>query len=123
MRFRRLVGRIGFYGLMALIVFYAVFPFYWAVISSLKSGSAIFLVELIPSTASLENYRALFVEQSFARNILNSLIVASVATVVSLALAVVAAYAIGRMKFRGRSAVLFAILSISMFPQIAVLSG
>jgi trehalose/maltose transport system permease protein len=72
MRVRRLAGRIGFYGLMALIIFYAVFPFYWAIISSLKSGSAIFLVELIPSNVSLENYRALFIEQPFARNILNS---------------------------------------------------
>ncbi|WP_119273437.1 carbohydrate ABC transporter permease [Taklimakanibacter deserti] len=123
MKLRRLAGTIGFYGLMALIVFYAVFPFYWAIVSSLKSGSAIFRVELIPSTASLENYRALFVEQPFARNILNSLIVASVATLVSLTLASLAAYALGRMKFRGRSSVLFAVLSISMFPQIAVLSG
>jgi trehalose/maltose transport system permease protein len=123
MSMRRLAGRIGFYGLMALIIFYAVFPFYWAVVSSLKSGSAIFRVELLPSTASLENYRALFVEQSFARNILNSLLVATVATILSLALAALAAYALGRIKFRGRSGVLFAILSISMFPQIAVLSG
>jgi trehalose/maltose transport system permease protein len=123
MKFRQLAGRIGFYGLVALILFYAVFPFYCAVISSLKSGSAIFHVELIPSAASLENYRALFIEQPFARNILNSLIVASAATLVSLALAVLSAYALGRMRFRGRSAVLFAILSISMFPQIAVLSG
>ena len=123
MKLRQLVGRIGFYGLLALIVFYAVFPFYWAVVSSLKSGSAIFLVELIPSKVSLDNYRALFVEQSFARNILNSLIVASIATLVSLVLALLAAYALGRMRFRGRSSVLFAILSISMFPQIAVLSG
>ncbi len=123
MRFRKLAGRIGFYGLVALILFYAAFPFYWAVVSSLKSGSAIFTVEFIPSMPSLQNYRALFVEQPFARNILNSLIVASAATLVSLALAVLSAYALGRMKFRGRSAVLFAILSISMFPQIAVLSG
>jgi trehalose/maltose transport system permease protein len=120
---RKLLGRIGFYGLVALIVFYAVFPFYWAVISSLKSGSAIFRVELIPSAASLENYRALFIEQPFARNILNSLLVSAAATILSLALAALAAYPLARMKFRGRSGVLFAILGISMFPQIAVLSG
>jgi trehalose/maltose transport system permease protein len=123
MKLRYLPGRIGFYGLLALIIFYTVFPFYWAVVSSLKSGSAIFQVELVPSTASLENYRALFVEQPFARNILNSLIVATVATVLSLALAALAGYALGRIRFRGRSTVLFAILGISMFPQIAVLSG
>src|SRR5262245_22340985 len=123
MKFRQIVAVIGFYGLVTLILSYTVFPFYWAVISSLKSGSAIFRVELIPSTASFENYRALFVEQPFARNILNSLIVASAATLISLALAALSAYALGRLKFHGRSAVLFAILSISMFPQIAVLSG
>ncbi|MGE0008977.1 MAG: carbohydrate ABC transporter permease [Parvibaculaceae bacterium] len=122
-RWRHLAGRIAFYALLALILFYAIFPFYWAVISSLKTGSALFLVELVPSTVSLENYRALFAEQPFARNILNSLVVASVATLISLALASLAAYALGRMKFHGRSTVLFAILSISMFPQIAVLSG
>lgn len=118
-----LLRRIGFYGLVAVIIFYTVFPFYWAVVSSLKSGSAIFRVEFLPAAPTFENYRALFVEQSFARNIANSLIVASVATAISLALAVTAAYALGRIKFRGRGAILFAILSISMFPQIAVLSG
>src|SRR5262245_41702199 len=123
MKLCHLAGRIGFYALLGLILFYAVFPFYWAVVSSLKTGSAIFLVELVPSRMSLENYRALFIEQPFARNILNSLAVASIATLISLALAALSAYALGRMKFSGRSTILFAILSISMFPQIAVLSG
>lgn len=123
MKLSRIINRIGFYGLLGVLLFYAVFPFYWAVVSSLKSGSAIFRVELLPSSPSLENYRALFAEQSFARNILNSLIVASSATLISLLLAVTAAYALGRIRFRGRSAILFAVLSISMFPQIAVLSG
>lgn len=118
-----LLRRALFYALVAAIVFYTVFPFYWAVVSSLKSGSAIFRVEFLPATPTLENYRALFAEQPFARNIVNSLIVASVATAISLALAVTAAYALGRIKFRGRAAILFAVLSISMFPQIAVLSG
>ncbi len=118
-----LLRRVLFYALVAAILFYTVFPFYWAVVSSLKSGSAIFRVEFLPATPTLENYRALFAEQPFARNIVNSLIVASVATAISLALAVSAAYALGRIKFRGRAAILFAVLSISMFPQIAVLSG
>jgi trehalose/maltose transport system permease protein len=120
---RAAAARIAFYALIALIVFYAVFPFYWAVISSLKGGSAIFSVEPFPVHPSLQNYTTLFVEQPFARNILNSLIVASVATIVSLFLALTSAYALSRVKFRGRSVMLFAILSVSMFPQIAVLSG
>jgi trehalose/maltose transport system permease protein len=100
-----------------------VFPFYWAIVSSLKTGSGIFSVEPFPPNPSLANYVTLFAEQPFARNILNSLIVATVATAVSLFLAVTAAYALGRVQFRGRAAMLFAILSVSMFPQIAVLSG
>ncbi|MBK1868392.1 carbohydrate ABC transporter permease [Aestuariivirga sp. YIM B02566] len=118
-----LLRRFLFYALVAAILFYTVFPFYWAIVSSLKSGSAIFRVEFLPAAPTLENYRALFAEQSFARNIVNSLFVASVATAISLALGVTAAYALGRIKFRGRAAILFAVLSISMFPQIAVLSG
>lgn len=118
-----LIRRVLFYALVAAILFYTVFPFYWAIVTSLKSGSAIFRVEFLPAAPTLENYRALFAEQSFARNIVNSLIVASVATAISLALAVTAAYALGRIKFRGRAAILFTVLSISMFPQIAVLSG
>jgi trehalose/maltose transport system permease protein len=120
---RTIVGRVAFYVLIAVIVFYAVFPFYWAIVSSLKGGSAIFTVEPFPAKPNFANYTTLFAEQPFARNILNSLIVAAVATAVSLFIAVTAAYALGRVRFRGRSAMLFAILSVSMFPQIAVLSG
>jgi trehalose/maltose transport system permease protein len=71
----------------------------------------------------LQNYVALFQEQPFARNIVNSLIVASAATGISLFLALTAAYALGRIRFRGRTSMLLVILSVSMFPQIAVLSG
>ncbi|HZA02492.1 MAG TPA: carbohydrate ABC transporter permease [Hyphomicrobiaceae bacterium] len=120
---RQLLARIGFYTLIAAIIFYAVFPFYWAIVSSLKGGSAIYSTDVFPLNPSSDNYRTLFAEQPFARNILNSLIVAAVATALSLFLAMTAAYALGRVRFRGRTAMLFAILSVSMFPQIAVLSG
>ena len=39
---RRRLGRIAFYLLVAGIIFYAVFPFYWAVVSSFRTGSALF---------------------------------------------------------------------------------
>jgi trehalose/maltose transport system permease protein len=120
---RRLLRRIGFYALIAAIIFYAVFPFYWAIVSSLKGGSAIYSTDIFPPNPSFDNYRTLFAEQPFARNIVNSLIVAAVATALSLVLAITAAYALGRVRFRGRAAMLFSILSVSMFPQIAVLSG
>ena len=88
---RSILGQVGFYALIAFIIFYAVFPFYWAVASSLKGGNAIFDVDLFPANPSLANYTSLFAEQPFALNILNSLIVATVATAVSLGASDVAA--------------------------------
>jgi trehalose/maltose transport system permease protein len=122
-RATRVAARLGFYLLLAGILFYTVFPFYWAVVSSLKSGSELFEAELLPWAPTLENYAAVFRDQPFARTIVNSLVVAALATAVSLLLAASAAYALSRIRFRGRAAVLVAILSVSMFPQIAVLSG
>ncbi len=119
----RIVGRIGFYLLVATILVYTVFPFYWAIVSSLKSGSALFEAELLPWNPTFENYVAVFRDQPFARTIVNSFLVATLATSISLIVAALAAFALGRIRFRGRSTVLVAILSVSMFPQIAVLSG
>jgi trehalose/maltose transport system permease protein len=120
---KRVLGRVGFYLLLALIIFYTVFPFYWAVISSLETGSALFQVDFWPTDPAWDNYLAVFREQPFGRNILNSIIVAVSTVLLSLGLAVLAAYALGRIRFRGRTALLFVVLGVSMFPQIAVLSG
>jgi trehalose/maltose transport system permease protein len=120
---RRAVARVAFYLLLALIVFYTVFPFYWAIVSSLRTGSALFEVGIWPSDPAWSNYVAVFKEQPFGRNILNSILVAVSTVALSLCLAVAAAYALGRIRFRGRRALLFTVLGVSMFPQIAVLSG
>ena len=120
---RRLIGRIAFYLLMAVIVLYTVFPFYWAIVSSLRPGSELVSTSLIPQNPAWSNYTAVFSEQPFGRNILNSLFVAVSTVVLSLVLAVAAAYALGRINFTGRRLLLFTILGVSMFPQIAVLSG
>lgn len=120
---KKLITKAAFYLLLLVIGFYTVFPFYWAIVSSLKSGSALFQVEIWPPTPEWENYLAVFQEQPFGRNILNSVAVAVSTVLLSLVLAVSAAYAIGRVQFRGRTLLLFMILGVSMFPQIAVLSG
>ena len=113
---------MGFYS-SRVIIFYTVFPFYWAIVSSLKAGSELFKVEFWPSHPAWDNYLAVFREQPFGRNILNSIFVAVSTVLLSLGLAVLAAYALGRIQFRGRMPLLFTVLGVSMFPQIAVLSG
>ena len=120
---RRIVGRVFFYLLVAVIVVYTVFPFYWAVVSSLKEGSALYRVELVPTHPAWGNYTGIFGQQNFARNILNSVIVAGVVVAISLLLSVTASYALGRVEFRGRKTLLLTVLGVSMFPQVAVLSG
>lgn len=122
-RTRRLILRGGFYLLVAFILVYTVFPFYWAVVSSLKTGSSLFEVDLLPPDPAWTNYVSIFREQPFARNILNSIFISVVTVALSLLLALAAAYALGRIQFRGRSSLLLLVLAVSMFPQVAVLSG
>lgn len=120
---KRLIKKVSFYLLLLVIGIYTVFPFYWAIVTSLKSGTALFQVEFWPASPQWNNYISVFQEQPFGRNILNSLFVAISTVLLSLALALSAAYALGRVEFRGRQILLFMILGVSMFPQIAVLSG
>lgn len=123
MNARRAIWRVLFYLLVAAIIVYTVFPFYWAIVSSLKEGSALYKVEALPPHPAWGNYTAIFKEQSFGRNILNSVMVAGSVVAVSLLLSITASYALGRVDFRGRTTLLLTILAVSMFPQVAVLSG
>jgi len=123
MRLRNALARMAFAGLTLLILVYTLFPFYWAVVSSLKTGTALFRVEWVPASPRWANYVEVFAEQPFGRNIVNSILVASSTVLLCLALAASAAYALARVRFRGRALLLSAILGVSMFPQIAVLSG
>lgn len=115
--------RFGFALAVIAIVVYAVFPFYYAVVTSLKSGSALFQVDYFPFSWEWGNYVAVFEQQPFGRNILNSVAVATAVVTFSLALATLAAFALSRFRFRGRALLLMTVLAVSMFPQVAVLSG
>ena len=116
-------GRAGFFALLAVLLAWTLFPFYWAVVSSLKTGTALFGAALIPTSPTVSNYRDAFTGQPFALSILNSVIVAGCVVLISLAVSSSAAFAFGRIDFRGRKALLLMILGVSMFPQVAVLSG
>lgn len=122
-RLKKRVNQGLFWLLLIVIVLYSVFPFYWAIVSSLKPSSDLFSVQFWPENLTFDNYKSVFSEQPFGRNILNS-VVTSVCTVgLCLFLSVTAAYALGRVQFKGRGLLLLIILSVSMFPQVAVLSG
>ena len=117
------VKRAGFYALVGFIILQAVFPFYYAILTSLKSGQALFEVTYLPTSTDFSNYAVMLTSGVFGRQFMNSVVTATVVVVLSLALATTAAYALSRIKFRGRGLLLLTILSVSMFPQIAVLAG
>lgn len=119
----RALRKLAFALLVAAIVVVAVFPFYYAILSSLKSPSALFSVSYLPTQPQLSSYAAVFQDQPFGRNILNSALVSTAVVGLSLLLGVTASYALARVRFRGRGLVLLTILGVSMFPQVAVLSG
>jgi trehalose/maltose transport system permease protein len=118
-----LVRRGLFYAAVAIIVVYAVFPFYYAILSSMKSGSELFRVDYFPFKWNFGNYASVFRDQPFATNIWNSLVVSFSVVALSLFLGITAAFALARIQFRGRAFLLVTILGVSMFPQVAVLSG
>jgi trehalose/maltose transport system permease protein len=115
----------AFYAFVVLIVLQAVFPFYYAIITSFKTGSALFEITYLPNDYSLQNYKDVLFKGNgtFVQNLMNSVFVSTVTVCVALLLAVTAAYALSRVRFRGRSLLLMTILAVSMFPQIAVLAG
>jgi len=115
--------KASFYLAVVVIVVFAVFPFYYAILTSFKQGPELFKITYWPESFSLDNYTAVLTSGSFPRNLLNSVFVASVTVMLALFLAITASFALARVRFRGRSLLLMTILGVSMFPQIAVLAG
>ncbi|MFZ2652456.1 MAG: carbohydrate ABC transporter permease [Burkholderiaceae bacterium] len=117
-------GTIVLYALAALVVVVSVYPFVYTISTSFKSGTALFSTSLWPDAPTIRNYVQLFEgSQPFGRQMLNSVLVATLTVAIALTLAITAAYALGRISFKGKSSLLLAILAVSMFPQVAVLSG
>jgi trehalose/maltose transport system permease protein len=122
---RKVLKRGGFWILIAVIFIYAVFPFYWALRSAFTPDGDLFKtpVEYFPSNPTLTNFREVLSSGDFQRALLNSVIVAGSATLISLALGALAGYALGRFRFRGRNTALYLMLSMTIFPQIAILGA
>jgi trehalose/maltose transport system permease protein len=119
------VKRIAFAVAIASVVVYLVFPFGWAIVSSLAPNAELFATptRLLPTHPTLEHYRRVLGNDDFLRAALNSVIVATSVTLVALAIGALAAFALGRYRFAGRNLVRYLVLSMTLFPQIAVLGA
>jgi ABC-type glycerol-3-phosphate transport system permease component len=108
---------------LALLVLASAFPFYWAIVSSFTPEARLFeRPSLLPSGLVLDHYRALFTERDFWVPVRNSLIVAGTTTVFCVIVGGLCAYALARLRFRGKAPLLGLILAVSVFPQISVVS-
>jgi len=106
-----------------LLVAAILFPLYWAVLSSLTPENRLFAAPaLVPRELVLDHYRALFRDRDFWTPVRNSLVVAGTTTVLSVVLGTVCAYALARLRFRGKAVILAFVLAVSMFPQISIVS-
>lgn len=103
-----------------LVILYALLPVAWLVSLSLKPAADLNDNRFVPREVSLEHYQAIFRDVQFPAALWNSLGIASLSTLLSVVLAMFAAYAIVRLRFRGRRLILGGALSIAMFPPIAV---
>ncbi len=108
---------------VALLVLAGLVPLWRALAGSLAPEAALLPGgALLPPHPVLDNYRALFDARDFWVPIRNSLIVAGATTVLAVSLGALCAYALARLRFRGRGVLVAAILAASMFPQIAIVS-
>lgn len=129
---QKVASKIAFWLAIVVIAVYMLFPFYWAINSSLKTEiqlqmtPATFLPrarETLELAPTLQNYKAVFQNDRFLTGLKNSVIVAVSTTAISLVIGAFAAFALGKLRFRGKTPSLYIILSMTMFPQVAVLTG
>lgn len=110
-----LIGLYAFLGIMAVIV---LFPFYWMIISSLKTLDEyrMSVPSFWPQKIMFSNYLEAFTEASLGRLFLNTLYVGVVSTLLSLVITVLSAFAFARLEFKGKNTIFGLLLATMMIP-------
>ena len=103
-----------------LVVTFALIPVLWIISLSLKPPDQIADGNFFPRSISFANYTGIFDSADFLYALRNSIFIALIATVISIGLAAMAAYAIARLDFPGKSVILSGALALAIFPPISV---
>lgn len=115
----RVRGWLPYVGIGCIVVF-CLTPFYWMIVSAFRRPADQFDNSPLPAPVSTENFSGVFLPgNGFARALLNSLIVAGATTILTLIVGTFTAYALARLDFRFKNAVLALVIATSMFPGIA----
>ncbi|MEA2399649.1 MAG: trehalose/maltose transport system permease protein [Thermoleophilaceae bacterium] len=102
------------------IMGFCLFPFYWLINTSLKTGQDLSSAKIFPPSPSFDNYKSIFEDSNFTTALRNSVIVSAITTALALVIGSFAGYALARLRFRGKFIMLAIILSITTFPPIAI---
>ena len=118
----RAASRISFFVLLAVFVAVSLFPFYWIVITSLKTQSQLNqgTTSLLPGHVTFGNYVTDFTKEDFLRPLLNSVIIALSTTAITVIIATLAGYALARTQIRGKALMLGFVLVAGFFPVLAM---
>jgi multiple sugar transport system permease protein len=122
-RWRRAAAQTGSYAVLLGLITWIVFPFLWALSTSLRPVDTLFTLtpEWLPRPVTLENYRWALGEPTFVIPLRNSFLASKSTTAVSVALASVAAYSLARFRYRGKHAVVAAMLGTQMLPTMLLI--
>jgi len=113
-------SRLGTYGGPLAVIAWTLLPVVWILSLSFKAETDINNKKFLPSTWTLENYRTVFKTPLFTSALRNSIVISLIATVLSVMIATVAAYAIARLEFPGKKLILSLALAIAMFPAVSL---
>ncbi|MGE0683274.1 MAG: carbohydrate ABC transporter permease [Candidatus Binatia bacterium] len=109
---------------VVLLLGFCLFPIIWQLLTALKPTAELaVLPPLLPTSLTLDHFATVFAERPFARILLNSVVVASGTTLLCLVIGAPAAFALAKLNVPARRPLLFGILSVSMFPPIAVVGA
>ncbi len=123
-RRRTTFGRGVTYALLALWALIVLFPFYWMVLTSVKSyGSynAEYIPKLYTTSPTLQNYADAFTQVPLARYFANTLLFTAATTALMLVVTILSAYAFARLSFKGKNLVFTLYLSLMMIPNELVI--
>jgi multiple sugar transport system permease protein len=111
------------YGVLdAIVVIFALVPVLWIVSLSFKTTATLTDGNFIPRQWTFDNYRTIFQTDQFVRALINSIGIALISTLIAVVLGTMAAYAISRLDFPGKSLLVGVSLLIAMFPQVSLVS-
>ncbi len=113
-------SRLGTYAGPLLVIIWTLLPVVWILSLSFKPESGINNQKFLPDSWTLENYRTVFNTPLFTSALRNSIFISLIATLLSVMIATVAAYAIARLDFPGKKLILSLALAIAMFPAVSL---